>query len=702
MTAHFPSNCSVISATCKLAWQVTLVAVVSLLLVTNSYADAFVSNLGDGTVPRYDDKGNKISDDYLNGGSGGGEGVSCIKASTNEIYVANNSGQIGVYELNNGKKGNHLRDIPKLTLGGNIAALSFSKDGSVLYVANYGSRQIYALNPVDGSNVYPPINSDYSHDVVVGPDGYVYAAYFSSQSGVRKYTANLTSYTQFIPDNNTDGLRRPAGMVFDRNGNFWISNFTGATDAAIFEYSSTGTFIRKISDLKSNGTGAGPFGLDLGPDGNVYNTNLGDDSVTFVDIQGGTYALKPFISGSPLYEPKYVRFTENCCDLGYLEICKTSCPLSPVTGNFTFTASNSGFNSGPLSVPVNACTGAIQLPSGTVSINEWLQLGVHVTAISANGYNKDGGNENRLVSDDLPFRNANVTVVPGDSTLETLVTYTNCQAPPGLLKICKVAGQGITVGDYFDFVTLDLDGGYPINFRVPAGPPPDGYCVQAGTYQVGTQVYVGEVGKSGTSVTDITVTPPDRGGRKDSGSVIAAIDTGVTEVTFTNAAQSFFSNLGQAGNLYQCGTMNSGWNVAGSGSPLKQSFTQAAQFQSSISGSVRQIDLGVTYSSGVNLFDVSIWSNSNNLPGMVLAYYPNLSAGRCGSLVTIVIPTGLSLVAGQSYWLVVGPSSQTSTTLEVWHYNSIGQKGLGLTSNDGGITWNNNGNVTLGAFDVLP
>ena len=128
---------------------------------------------------------------------------------------------------------------------------------------------------------------------------------------------------------------------------------------------------------------------------------------------------------------------------GDLEICKTSCPLLPVHGLFTFTAAIGGFNSGPLSIPVNACTGAIQGPSGTVTINEGLQLGIDVTAISAFGYNSNGFKQNRLLSDNLPHRSANVTVVPGGSTLETVATFTNCQAPPGK---SRTAGNAYRAG----------------------------------------------------------------------------------------------------------------------------------------------------------------------------------------------------------------------------------------------------------------
>jgi hypothetical protein len=230
---------------------------------------------------------------------------------------------------------------------------------------------------------------------------------------------------------------------------------------------------------------------------------------------------------------------------GYLEICKTSCLLHPVTGQFTFTATNDTYTSGPISIPVNACSGPIETPAGTVTVNELVRLGIDVTAISAFGYNQYGFRENRLQSDNLPFRTANVTVVPGDSSLETVVTFTNCQAPPGELKVCKVAGPGVTVGTYFTFRALPLSGGPPRIFNVPAGPAPSGYCVQVATYPVGTQVSIVEAPPAGVFVSNVDVSPPDRKGTQTGNGVIVAIDTGITEATFTDASCGRGDNLVQ-------------------------------------------------------------------------------------------------------------------------------------------------------------
>jgi hypothetical protein len=209
-----------------------------------------------------------------------------------------------------------------------------------------------------------------------------------------------------------------------------------------------------------------------------------------------------------------------------------SCLTNPVHGYFDFTATNSGVSIGPLSIPVGACSGPIPIPNGTVTIHEAQQLGIEVTNITAYNYDYHGNQINALLSFNLPFQTGNVDVVSGDVSTETVAGFTNCASGPGELKICKVAGRGVMVGTLFSFTAS----GDSTVYQVPAGPAPYGYCVVGKSYPVGTPVLVTERPHSGTVVSSITVAPPDRGGTQTPNSVIAIIDSGTTEVTFTNTA----------------------------------------------------------------------------------------------------------------------------------------------------------------------
>ena len=167
------------------------------------------------------------------------------------------------------------------------------------------------------------------------------------------------------------------------------------------------------------------------------------------------------------------------------------------------------------------------------------------------------------------------------------------------------------------------------------------------------------------------------------------------------AQQTFFTDLGPQGNVYNCCT---GWTISGTGT-VGTSFTAANLFTSLLTASVSQIDLGVGYVTGTNSFYASVYTDNGGLPGTQLATWSNLSSGttfgQCCGLVTISNISGLSLTAGQQYFVVLGPMSVSSTTWEAWNENNQGASGLDLYSTNGGNSWNSNGTQTIGAFDVL-
>jgi hypothetical protein len=140
----------------------------------------------------------------------------------------------------------------------------------------------------------------------------------------------------------------------------------------------------------------------------------------------------------------------------------------------------------------------------------------------------------------------------------------------------------------------------------------------------------------------------------------------------------------------------------------------ADEFMSGASGSISQIDIGIGYTTGTNSFFASLWTvNGSGLPGTELGQWNNLSSsqnfGGCCGLVTITGISGISLTAGTSYYLAIGPTSNSSTTMEAWNLNTPGDLGTRLYASSGctdggggaGCSWNSVGGSTLGAFDVL-
>jgi PEP-CTERM motif len=169
------------------------------------------------------------------------------------------------------------------------------------------------------------------------------------------------------------------------------------------------------------------------------------------------------------------------------------------------------------------------------------------------------------------------------------------------------------------------------------------------------------------------------------------------------SAGTIFSDLGSPV-VYNC---CSGWTVSGQGG-TGTSFTSANEFTAAIGGNVSQIDLGVGWVLGPFPFYAAIYNvGSGGAPGTQVAgarwdgLLANAEFGlSTNSLVTINV-SGVSLTAGQSYYMVLGPESVTDNSWNAWNWNAQGATGVDQYSIDGGLTWNSNGVTTIGAFDIL-
>lgn len=166
-------------------------------------------------------------------------------------------------------------------------------------------------------------------------------------------------------------------------------------------------------------------------------------------------------------------------------------------------------------------------------------------------------------------------------------------------------------------------------------------------------------------------------------------------------AGTLYSNLGTGSTVYSCCT---GWDITGTGS-IGTSFTTANQFQVVTSGSVSEIDFAVGYVPGFgNSFYLDVEADNGGQPGTVLASFTNLSSstqfGTCCGLVSITGISGLNLSSGSNYWLVIGPTSSSGDTYDVfnWSNSATGNEDY---STDGGKTWLSDGVQSIGAFQIL-
>ena len=106
----------------------------------------------------------------------------------------------------------------------------------------------------------------------------------------------------------------------------------------------------------------------------------------------------------------------------------------------------------------------------------------------------------------------------------------------GLLKICKVAGAGVSVGGHYHF-TVSVAGWPSQGVDVIAGAAPGGYCTIGPRIAPGTTVTVTEQAVANTNVVGISGAPAARlvASHPSSRSATLLVGAGVTEVTFTNA-----------------------------------------------------------------------------------------------------------------------------------------------------------------------
>ena len=162
-----------------------------------------------------------------------------------------------------------------------------------------------------------------------------------------------------------------------------------------------------------------------------------------------------------------------------------------------------------------------------------------------------------------------------------------------------------------------------------------------------------------------------------------------------------YSNLGSGTTVYNPST---GWAITGTGS-IGTSFTTANEFQVTAGGNVSQIDIAVGFVAGEgNSFYMDIDADNGGQPGAVLKSFTGLSSstefGQCCGLITLTGISGLGLSTGTNYWMVMGPTNINDNTYDAWNWSNSAT-GLEEYSLDGGSTWNSNGIVAQGAFDII-
>jgi hypothetical protein len=100
---------------------------------------------------------------------------------------------------------------------------------------------------------------------------------------------------------------------------------------------------------------------------------------------------------------------------GLIEVCKDDIPVGSLSGLAIFAIAG---QAGTVTVPVGACSSAIQLPDGPAAITEIPQPGSSLISVLTFP-------DDRLISFDPTTDTAVVLTVAGDISNETVVTFTN-------------------------------------------------------------------------------------------------------------------------------------------------------------------------------------------------------------------------------------------------------------------------------------
>ncbi len=218
-----------------------------------------------------------------------------IQPIVHYAYVALSNNTLAVIDTDSG---NVVSDIP---VGADPRSISFSPDGSTLYVASYGDNTITVINNKTNSvtSVIP---------VGAGPSGIAISP-FGTYAFVSNYGSGTVSVIDMISDavvNTVSVGPNPVGIGMSMNGSYvYVANSGGGSGNTVSIINAT-TY--QTVNTVTVSTASGPYSLSVAPDGGyVYVSIEGAQEVSV--IGAGSFAVSSTIAVGK--DPKYVEFASN-------------------------------------------------------------------------------------------------------------------------------------------------------------------------------------------------------------------------------------------------------------------------------------------------------------------------------------------------------------------------------------------------------